>query len=361
MKVKIFKWKSDNFMMIVRSRAPVRVSFGGGGTDVPPYPEQKGGCVVSATINKYAYATMATRSDSEVHIHSADFLKSLTFKNTSEISYNNELDLLKAVIKNMNPNLGMNIFMRSDVPPKCGLGSSGAAFCAMIGLFNHIRKERKMTDYEVAELAYKFERDELGVGRGKQDQYATVFGGINFIEFGKDSVRVNPLRMKKDHVLELEKHLILAYISPRSAGESNNIIDDQTKRYMAGDRNTLEGFDRAKEIAIEMRYALLRGDLLRFGELLHQGWEAKKRFSLMITNRQIDDFYDAVRKSGAIGGKITGAGGGGFFLFFCEPNKEHIVSERLESLGLRPMTFTFDWEGLQTWEVNDNHSENEVV
>src|SRR3989344_84435 len=207
MKVKLFKRCSHILQMIIRSRSPVRISFAGGGTDVPPYRDEKGGCVVSATINKYAYATLEQRADSIIHIHSADFLKSLEFKNTSEIEYNNELDLLKAVIKKMAPSAGMNIFMRCDVPPKSGLGSSAAAFSAMIGLFNHMRKERKMTDYEVAELAYRLEREELKVGRGNQDQYATVFGGMNFIEFGNGWVKVNPLRMKKDHLLELEKHL----------------------------------------------------------------------------------------------------------------------------------------------------------
>ncbi|MBI2579885.1 MAG: GHMP kinase [Candidatus Aenigmarchaeota archaeon] len=338
--------------MIIRSRSPVRISFAGGGTDVPPYPEQKGGCVLSATINKYAYSTLESRGDGEIHIHSADFLKSLSFRNAEDMTYNSELDLLKAVIKRMNPSIGMNIFMRCDVPPKSGLGSSAAAFSAMIGLFNHMKMERKMTDYEVAELAYTLERDELKVGRGRQDQYATVFGGINFIEFGRDWVRVNPLRIKKDHMLELEKHLVLAYIKPRH-GTSNNIIDDQTRRYLSGDASTVEGFDRAKEVAVEMRYALLRGDLMRFGELLNEGWEAKKKFSPMISSRHIDDIYEMARRNGALGGKITGAGGSGFFLFFCEPNREHILSESLENHGLRPMTFTFDMDGLQTWDVSE--------
>ncbi len=337
--------------MVIRSRSPVRISFAGGGTDVPPYRDEKGGCVVSATINKYAYATLEQRNDSNIHIHSADFLKSLAFKNTAEIEYNNELDLLKAVIKKMAPSAGMNIFMRCDVPPKSGLGSSAAAFAAMIGLFNHMRKERRMTDYEVAELAYRLEREELKVGRGNQDQYATVFGGMNFIEFGEGWVKVNPLRMKKDHLLELEKHLILAYIKPRQ-DESSNIIDDQTNRYISGDTRTVEGLDKAKEVAVEMRYALLGGDLMRFGELLNEGWEAKKKFSPLISNRYIDDIYDLARRNGALGGKITGAGGSGFFLFFCEPNKEHVLTDVLEKSGLKPMTFTFDHDGLQTWEVN---------
>lgn len=336
-------------MNTIRSRSPVRISFAGGGTDVPPYCDQEGGCVVSATINKYSYATLQPRNDQEIHLESANFLKSLEFRSVDDISYNNELDLLKAVIKNMNTGIGMNIFLRSDIPPRSGLGGSAAAFAAMIGLFNHMKKEKKMTDYEVAELAYKLEREDLKIGVGRQDQYATVFGGLNFIEFGKGWVRVNPLRMKKDHILELEKHLLLVYAGDRSA-VSGDIIADQTKSFVQKKSAVVEALDKTKEIAQEMRYALLGGDLMRFGELLDEGWTAKKKFSPLISNKVIDDIYSLAKRHGAIGGKITGAGGGGFMVFFCEPNKEHIVLEHLEKVGIKQWNFTFDMEGLQTWE-----------
>jgi D-glycero-alpha-D-manno-heptose-7-phosphate kinase len=339
--------------MIIRSRSPVRISFGGGGTDMPPYCDEHGGCVVSATINKYAYGTLATRDDKEIHLFSADFLKNAQFGRMEEITYNNEMDLLKAVIKNMNTTgKGINIFMRADVPPKSGLGSSAAAFAAMIGLFNHMRQERKMTDYEVAELAYRLEREELNIGGGKQDQYATVFGGLNFIEFGRGWVRVNPLRMKKDHILELEKHLILVYTENRPMSSGGDIIADQTTSYVKKNEDVMEAMNMTKHIAEEMRYKLLKGDLLGFGELMHKAWEFKKKFSPMISTPFINNIYDLAIKNGAIGGKITGAGGGGFMLFYCEPNKEHIVMQKLEEAGAKPMTFTFDWNGLQTWEVS---------
>lgn len=338
--------------MIIRSRSPLRISFGGGGTDVPPVCDELGGCVVSATINKYSYATLAQRSDKEIHIESADFLKNIKFGSMSEIEYNNELDLLKAVIKKMNTSeLGLDIFMRSDVPLKSGLGSSAASFAAMIGLFNHMKKERKMTNYEVAELAYKLEREELKIGGGKQDQYATVFGGLNFIEFGNKWVRVNPLKLKKDHILELEKHMILAFTQNRQTESSGDIIKDQISLFVKKDKNVREAFENTKTIAQEMRYALLRGDMESFGKLLHEAWESKKKHSRMISNPYIDSIYETARKNGAIGGKITGAGGGGFILFYCEQNKEHVVMEKLEKMGVKPMTFTFDWEGLQTWEM----------
>lgn len=338
--------------MIIRSRSPVRISFGGGGTDVPPYCNENGGCVVSATISKYAYSTLIAREDKEIHIESGNFLRTLRFNSISDIIYDNDLDLLKAVIKKMNEtDKGVNIFMRSDVPPKSGLGGSAAAFSSLIGLFNHIKNEKKMTNYEIAELAHKLEREELMIGGGRQDQYATVFGGINFIEFGNGFVRVNPLKMKKDHILELEKHLLLLYTGDRPT-TSGDIINDQTKSYIEKNQNVKEALDKTKELAIEMRYSLLKGDIYEFGSLLHQAWETKKKQSSLIANSRINDIYDMARKYGALGGKITGAGGGGFMLLLCEPNKEHLIINNLEQSGLKPMTFNFDFSGLETWEVN---------
>jgi D-glycero-alpha-D-manno-heptose-7-phosphate kinase len=334
--------------MIIRSRAPVRISFGGGGTDIPPYCHEYGGCVVSATINKYSYAGLETRDDQKIFIESVDFLKNLRFGDMSEITYNNELDLLKAVIKTLNQtDMGVNIWMRSDVPPRSGLGSSAAAFAAMIGLFNHMRSEKAMTNYEIAELAYRLEREELKIGGGYQDQYATVFGGINYIEFGSHGVRVNPIRLRKDHIMELEKHLVLAYAGERET--SGDIIESEKKDYKT-DKEKLEALEKTKQIAHEIRYALIRGDFEKFGMLLHESWETKKKHSALVSHKRINDIYDLARKNGAIGGKVSGAGGGGFMFFLCEPNKEHGVMNALEKTGAKPVNFTFDFEGLQTWE-----------
>lgn len=335
-------------VMIVRSRSPLRLSFAGGGTDIPPYCRERGGAVVSATINKYSYATMETRQDKEIHIESVDFLKSLHFRNVSEISYDNELDVLKAVIRHLNTSgRGANIWMRSDAPPRSGLGASAAAFAAMIGLFNHMRVEGSMTNYEIAELAYRLEREELKIGGGYQDQYATVFGGINFIEFGNGWVRVNPMKLRKDHLLELEKHIVLVYTRDRPV--SSDIIEEEKKQWREK-KDVLDALDRTKELTQEVRYALMKGDFLRFGELLHEAWEAKKRHSPLVSNRYINDIYDLAIKNGALGGKISGAGAGGFMFFYCEPNKEHKVIAALQTAGIVPVSFTFDFEGLQTWE-----------
>lgn len=335
--------------MIIRSRAPTRVSFAGGGTDVPPYCDEHGGCVVSAAINKYAYSTLEPRSDQEIHIESGDFLKKLRFLDVSEITYNNELDVLKAAVKNLNTRrMGFNLFMRTNVPPGSGLGGSASAFVSLIGLFDHLNG-KKMTNYEIAELAHKLEREELKVPGGKQDQYAAAFGGINFIEFKDGKVWVHPLKIKDDIKLELEKHVLLGHLGERTAG-GGDIISDQTKT-VKSKPDVLEAHHAYKELALEAKRTLKSGDLIRFGELINEAWQTKKKFSNMISNSKIDEIYDLAMKNGALGGKISGAGGGGFMMFFCEPNKEHNLARKLGEIGVRTEHVSFDFEGLQTWEV----------
>lgn len=336
--------------MIIRSRAPTRISFAGGGTDVPPYCDEHGGCVVSAAINRYAYSTLEPRNDQEIHIESGDFFKKLRFLDVNEITYNNELDILKAAVKNLNTRrMGFNLFMKTNVPPGSGLGGSASAFVSLIGLFDHLNG-KKMTNYEIAALAHKLERQELKVPGGKQDQYAAAFGGINFIEFRNGETWVHPLRIRDDVKLELEKSILLGYLGERTA-EGGDIISDQAKT-VKSKPDVLEAHHKYKELAMEVRNALKSGDLIRFGELINDAWEAKKKFSSMISNSQIDKIYDFAMKNGALGGKISGAGGGGFMMFFCEPDKEHNLSKKLEEIGVRTGHVSFDFDGLQTWEIN---------
>jgi len=335
--------------MDIRSRAPVRLSFAGGGTDVSPYCEEHGGCVVSATLSKYAWGSLSLRRDKSILLDDIRF-GSLKLNSLRDIRYDGNLDLLKAVLNHFKPESGVGLFLRNDVQPRSGLGSSASAFLSIIGLFNHLKGEMKLTDYEIAELAYDLERNELGNRGGRQDQYASVFGGLNYIEFkGDDFVRVNPIRIKKDYILELEKNLILVYAMDRSV--SGDVIDDQTKSYVKNKRDVVEALHQSKALAMEVNYALRKGDFNRFGELLHEGWEAKKKFSPLISNSHIDRLYEIARKNGAMGGKITGAGGGGHMFFYCEPNKEDHVAQKLSEAGARVVNFSFDFEGLQSWEI----------
>ncbi len=334
----------------VRSRAPVRISFAGGGTDVSPYCDEHGGCVVNATITKYSYASLTQRADDKIAIAAADYVEKLLFHRISDISYDNRLDLIKAVVKKMSGDRGgFDIFMRSEVPPKSGLGSSAAAFVALIGMFNRLQG-LKMSNYEIAETAVSLERTELGNMGGRQDQYACAFGGLNFIEFYRDShVKVTPLKLKQEHALELEKSLLLVYVAPRE--KSGDIISDQMKRYGRGEKETVEALHESVLLAKEMKKALSEGHLGRFGELLDLSWKQKKKFSPLISNPNIEKIYRIAKEAGALGGKISGAGGGGFMFFFCDVDKEYNVSVRLGELGLNPMPVHFDSHGMRAWEA----------
>ncbi len=332
------------------SRAPVRVSFVGGGTDVSPYCEEKGGCVVTVSVNRYAWATLRSRPDAQVHI-AADDGQQLTYAHAEDMAYDGHLDAIKAVIKAMKPpEMGLDLFLRADVPLRSGLGSSASTFVALVGLFNHLRHDRRITDYEVAELAWELERHELGNFGGRQDQYAAVFGGLNFIEFrGNDFVRVNRLRLPDNVLYELEKRLVLAFVGSRQAF-SGGIIEDQTRRYQAGEVDTVQGLDDTKRLAQEVKSALIRGDLLAFGHLLEEAWEAKKRLSPLISNPHLERLYQVAREHGALGGKVSGAGGGGHMFFYCAPDTERAVAAALEREGAQIIPFSFDTQGLRTWE-----------
>jgi D-glycero-alpha-D-manno-heptose-7-phosphate kinase len=332
--------------LIIRSKAPLRISFAGGGTDVPPYPEERGGAVLSTTINKYAYATLIPRDDDMINVKSLDYDIVAKYRTDEKLPYDGELDLVKAVINNVEAKHGLDLFMHSDAPPGSGLGSSSTVVVTLVGLFQKWLN-MPLTDYDIAELAYKIERMDLGVRGGKQDQYAATFGGFNYIEFHTDSTIVNPLRIKRDILNELEYRLLLCYTGRTRL--SANIIKEQVDKYVKKEKKSVEALDELKEICIDMKNALLQGHLHKFGELLHQGWMNKKKLASKISNPEIDKLYEAARENGAIGGKILGAGGGGYLLLFCEFDKKHILAEKLEQSGGQIVDFGFDFKGLQSW------------
>lgn len=332
--------------MIHRSRAPLRISFCGGGTDVSPYVEERGGVVLNATINKYAYCSLIPREDDEIRVQSLDYDVVAKYNRGEEPQYNGELDLVKAVINKMGAPTGFDLFMHSDAPPGSGLGSSSTVVVALLGLFRHwLRKP--MTDYELAELAYQVERIDLGIEGGMQDQYAATFGGFNFIEFNRDAVIVNPLRIDSATLNELEYHLLLCYTGKTRL--SANILRTQIEGYVTRKPEVVAGLDALKETTILMKNALLLGRLDEFGALLHHAWEHKKKLADRITDGYIDELYDIARRHGALGGKISGAGGGGFLLLYCQFDKRHIVAQKLEEAGGQMVEFGFERHGLQTW------------
>jgi D-glycero-alpha-D-manno-heptose-7-phosphate kinase len=336
---------------LLRARAPLRVSFAGGGTDVPPYPEENGGLVLSATINRYAYGTLRPRDDRQIGIQSLDLDAVVSIALEDARPDGDRLDLIKAAIQKLaseSPR-GFDLFLHSAAPPGSGLGSSSAVVVTLVGLLSeHMRLP--LTDYEKARLAYTVERVDLGLKGGTQDQYAAVFGGFNFIEFRGDDVIVNPLRIPTESIQELEYNLLLCFTGGTRV--SDHIIDDQTDRYRSKSSSTVDGLQMQKELAVEMKDALLRGNLTEFGTLLGRAWDYKKQMSPKISNEVIDELYAEALAHGAIGGKVTGAGGGGYMLLYCRYDAKHEVRAALAALGAEAVDFQFDHRGLTTWSHN---------
>jgi len=336
--------------MLIRAKAPLRIGFAGGGTDVPPFPEREGGCALSATINKYSYGTLRPTQDNQISIRSVDFGLALNYEIREELVYDGKLDLVKAAIKKIKGQngSGFELFLRSDAPPGSGLGSSSSLMVTLVGLLKEFHG-LPLTDYEIAHLAYTIERKEMCIEGGLQDQYAATFGGCNFIEFHGSQVIVNPLRLSQDVINELEHNLLLCFTGGTRV--SGHIIEDQMARYQRGERENLEALRRQKTLAVEMKNLLLQRKLNEFGELLHEAWEFKKKMSPRISNTRIDEIYEAGRKAGAIGGKLSGAGGGGFMLFYCSFERKHQVADALRKMGCTISDFAFDFHGLQSWRV----------
>jgi len=335
--------------MLIRSKAPLRISFCGGGTDIKPYLDEKGGCVLSTTINRYAYGGLELRDNKEIIVKSLDYTLNLRFGVDQKLIYNGELDLVKAVINHFDIKEGLDMFIHSDAPPGSGLGSSSSLTVALIGLFMHWQK-MPLTEYNIAELAYLIERTEVGIPGGMQDQYASTFGGVNFIEFSKEKTIVNPLRINQDILNELEYSLLLCYTG--GARMSAKIIDTQINNYKNGNKTSTDAMNCLKALTIEMKNSLLKGQLTKFGECLDEAWNHKKKMAKGITDPKIDNMYAEAKKNGAIGGKLTGAGGGGYLLLFCEFDKKHKVAEKMVSMGGEIVNFGFSSSGLQTWRVD---------
>jgi D-glycero-alpha-D-manno-heptose-7-phosphate kinase len=332
-----------------RSRAPLRISFCGGGTDVSPYPEERGGMVLSATINKYAYASLIPRRDARVKITSLDYDVVAKYEHSKRVKFDGELDLVKAVIKRMGGSSGLDLFVHSDAPPGSGLGSSSTLVVALIGAFKEWLK-RPLTDYEIAELAYRIERADLRIAGGRQDQYAATFGGFNFIEFTGDATVVNPLRIKPSILNELEYRLLLCYTGQTRL--SAGILKRQIDSYVTRRTGVVKALDGLKADTVRMKNALLLGKLDALGELLHEAWLRKKKLDRDISSARIDELYAVARRNGAVGGKILGAGGGGYLLVLCRFDRKHVVAEKLEKAGGQIVEFGFEFRGLDTWKAD---------
>ena len=334
---------------VVRAKAPLRVSFCGGGTDVPPYPQMRGGLVLCSTIDRYAYATLIPRLDDEISIESLDYSLVSHGNIDQPFEYDGKLDLAKAVVNRIHSNpRGMKLFLHSDAPPGSGLGSSSALVVALVSaLANH--QDVSMTTHELAHLAWQVERIDMAIEGGLQDQYASAFGGINLLEFSGEGVEVQPLKLRPAVLNELAYRLILVYTGQTRM--SGDIIAQQVEGYRQEDPSVMAALDEMKTITRDMKDMLVRGRLDDFGDLLDAGWQSKKRLASGIATPQIDELYVEAKKAGALGGKITGAGGGGHLLLFCQFDRRHRIRDAIEKMGASVEGFSFEPKGVQTWQV----------
>lgn len=339
----------------VRARAPLRLGLAGGGTDVSPYCDEHGGQVLNATIDLYAYTTLATRTDARVVLRASDLQQEVSLPATGELPADRMLALHRGVYNRIVRDfrggrpLALTMSTYSDAPAGSGLGSSSTLVVSMVKAFVELLN-LPLGEYEIAHLAYEIERIDLGLQGGKQDQYAAAFGGVNFIEFfAGDRVLVNPLRVKNWILSELESSLLLFYTGV--SRESAAIIVEQSENLRTGRHRTLEAMHALKREAVAMKEAVLRGDFESFVHSMDVSWQSKKAAASAIANARIDAIHDAAREAGALAGKVSGAGGGGFMMFFVDPERRMEVVRRLSAFEGRVVNCHFTKTGTQGWRL----------
>jgi D-glycero-alpha-D-manno-heptose-7-phosphate kinase len=340
--------------MIYRSKAPLRIGLAGGGTDVSPFSDQYGGAILNATISLAAHASIEPLETKEIIIESLDQKQSQRFEWAKQLPIDGTLDLLKGVYNRVQkdyngPSTGFKLSTFVDAPAGSGLGTSSTLVVAIIGAFVEMLK-LPLGDYDIAHYAYEIERSDLKLAGGRQDQYAATFGGVNFMEFyANDKVIVNPLRIRPEYLHELQNNIVLYFTS--TSRESATIIKEQQKNVNEKNAQSIDAMLQLKEQARMMKEALLKGRLNEIGEILDFGFQQKRLMAHNISNSSIEDIYNGAKKAGATGGKISGAGGGGFMIFYCPANTRYKVIETLESFGGYCKNYQFTKHGLTTWTV----------
>ncbi len=324
------------------ARAPMRISFGGGGTDLEAYYAKYGGLVISTAINKYFYAIITTDESNDLQVISADYRSLFRHSTYNDLFWNGDLALPKAILHHFGIRRGLNLFVASEVPPGTGLGSSSAAAVTMVRAISTL-VEQSMTKQQVAELASYIEINKMGMPIGKQDQYASAFGGLNKITFSSQGVTVEKLNIDPEMQQILERRLMLFFTG--SSRESTSILKHQRKSTENQDGAVLQALHNIKQVAIEVQACLEKGHLDEFARLLDYSWQEKRRLAPGLSTDFIDECYNLALQNGASAGKITGAGGGGFLLLYCHEHAQDRVTRALEDRGLKRMNFRFDQQG----------------
>ncbi len=341
--------------MIVRSKAPLRLGFAGGGTDVSPYCDEFGGYILNATIDMHAYCTIEPTNIGRISFHAADRDERVELDSGSSLELNGKLDLHKAVynriVRDYNNLLPLSFSMTtySDAPAGSGLGSSSTLVVAMVAAFVEWLN-LPLGEYDMASLAYAVERTDVGLAGGRQDQYAATFGGFNFMEFYRDDrVIVNPLRIKDSIVNELENALVLYYSG--ASRESATIISEQIRNTREKNGDAVSSMHRVKQNALSMKECLLKGNIAGFARRLGESWESKKGMALAITNNDIETVFEHARANGAIAGKVSGAGGGGYIMFMTGPTNKMRLVRALNELRGSVVNVHFENNGVQSWSA----------
>jgi D-glycero-alpha-D-manno-heptose-7-phosphate kinase len=340
--------------MIYRSKAPLRIGLAGGGTDVSPYSDLYGGAILNATLSLYAHATIEPIEEKQMILHAIDQKEEECMACADELPTQGKLMLLKGVYNRIQKDYGVpakNFRLSTfvDAPAGSGLGTSSTLVVAIVGVFVEMLR-LPLGEYDIAHYAYEIERKDLGLAGGKQDQYAATFGGVNYMEFyDGDKVIVNPLRIKQQYLFELENNLLLYYTS--KSRESAKIIEQQASNVVNQKETSIDAMHQLKQQAQMMKEALLKGRLHEVGEILDFGFQQKRKMAAGISNELMDEIYETAKAAGATGGKISGAGGGGFMIFYCPGNSKYNVAKSLEKFGGVHRNYQFVEHGLTTWTV----------
>ena len=329
---------------------PVRLSFAGGGTDMPEFYENHGGSVVATTINHFTYTIIHPRFDKSFQAFSPDFQKHYTASKYDKIEIQDGTEIASSVIKYFKFKKGVNVILSSDVPAGSGLGASSSLAVNLVNVISHL-KGNHLSKTEIAEKAFHIGRKILHWPIGKQDEYVSSFGGFNIVNFKKDKVTVSPINLSKSTNNELQNNLLL--FREGNTRNSSTILTTQIDMIKKKNTDTLTSLLTVKDLAFDMHKSLKQSDITKFGELLHQGWLAKKKFAKNVTNSRIDKIYDIALKNGAVGGKITGAGGGGHMLFYCEKPNRKKLEKKLKTLGLERVKFSFYEHGPKIIQISD--------
>jgi len=343
-----FVASSHSKQKIIRARVPVRVSYSGGGTDMSNFMNTTSAFVLSSTINKFCTTSVIVRDDDEVHIHSKDLNQQYSAKNFDQIEYGDDLDLIKAAVKKMEPKFGFTLETFAEFEKGTGLGGSSAVVASVLGALNYFRNEHHLDIYQLSDLAYQVERIDMNLKGGWQDQYATIFGGFSWIEFRQNEVVVSPLLLQRNVILELEYNLMLFRL-----GGNRSSSHIQTEHINNISKNKKQNtFQQMIQLAIKMKESLLKGNVKYFADLLHESWLLKRKMNNGVTNNFIEECYDIARENGALGGKLLGAGGSGYLLLYAAPLYQKRIKEALAKRSVIQEIFKFNQNGLEVWSTN---------